>query len=352
MEGVTQFTIYCTAITTYLIYKKMSIDHTNNFLLNCIFYDPNNLSIQCIQSGLEQIKQNADKNGLKVKELNVETITSLKQNKTTFNIALFNSLLKTNTFGRLLLYSPLIPSSQTLLKTYFDGIQNGLICIVDRQSQGKGRGGNVWESPHGCSMFSFKSVETNGARLPFIQYMISLAIIKAIKALPGGTDIDIGIKWPNDIYVNKTIKIGGVLCQSSSYNGVFDVTLGVGINTTNDQPTVSLNSILRSNNKTIPELKREQVISEILNQYENMMDIFNVQGFKPFEDEYCKAWLHSNQRVQVVLRDGKDPIDVTIKGISNVSGGLYSVDDDGNKYELYPDGNSFDFFKGLIRRKL
>ena len=26
------------------------------------------------------------------------------------------------------------------------------------------------------------------------------------------------------------------------------------------------------------------------NQYENMMDIFNVQGFKPFEDEYCKAW--------------------------------------------------------------
>ena len=65
----------------------MSIDHTNNFLLNCIFYDPNNLSIQCIQSGLEQIKQNADKNGLKVKELNVETITSLKQTSAKENMS-------------------------------------------------------------------------------------------------------------------------------------------------------------------------------------------------------------------------------------------------------------------------
>ena len=113
-----------------------------------------------------------------------------------------------------------------MLKTYFDGVQSGLICIVDRQSQGKGRGGNTWESPHGCSMFSFKSKEVDGSRLPFIQYMISLAIVRAVKKLSGEVDVDIGIKWPNDIYVNKTLKIGGVLCQSSFYKGVFDVTIG------------------------------------------------------------------------------------------------------------------------------
>eukprot|EP00943_MAST-04B_sp_MAST-4B-sp1_P002662 g2662.t1 len=351
MASFATFTVGATLATRYLIKRKMSIDHTNNFINNCLFYDPANPLSTSISKILEKIIAD-EKNDIKVKEIDVKSIVSLKQNTTTFNITLFNSLLKTNVFGRLLLYSPVTPSSQTLLKTYFEGIQNGLICIVDRQSQGKGRGGNTWESPHGCSMFSFKSQETNGLRLPFIQYMISLAIVKAIKALPGGNDIDVGIKWPNDIYVNKTVKIGGVLCQSSSCNGVFDVTIGCGINTTNDEPTVSLNSLIDSNNNSTPKITREHLIAEILNQYESMMNTFSTKGFEPFEREYCNVWLHTDQKVKVVQRDGKDPIDVVIKGISKVSGGLYAIDDMGGKYELYPDGNSFDFFKGLIRRKL
>ena len=34
------------------------------------------------------------------------------------------------------------------------------------------------------------------------------------------------------------------------------------------------------------------------------------------------------------------------------SGCLLAVDEDGVRFELYPDGNSFDFFAGLLKRKL
>ncbi|KAL6512069.1 Biotin--protein ligase 2 [Orobanche gracilis] len=42
---------------------------------------------------------------------------------------------------------------------------------------------------------------------------------------------------------------------------------------------------------------------------------------------------------------------VTIQGLTS-SGYLLAVTEDGQSCELHPDGNSFDFFKGLVRRKL
>ena len=183
----------------------------------------------------------------------------------------------------------------------------------------------------------------------FVQYLISLAVIRAIKEFPGGADMDVAIKWPNDIYINRKIKIGGVLCQSSYQQNVFDLTIGVGINTSNEQPTVSLNSVRAPGS---PPITREELLARILNHFESMMFVFYEEGFRPFKGDYIKSWMHSNQRVEVVQEDGKNPIFVTVKGISDTSGALHAVDDLGDSYELYPDGNSFDFFNGLIRRKL
>lgn len=46
-----------------------------------------------------------------------------------------------------------------------------------------GRGGNVWESPDGCLMFSaVKRLDIPGQRLPFVQYIVSLAVVQAVQA--------------------------------------------------------------------------------------------------------------------------------------------------------------------------
>lgn len=73
------------------------------------------------------------------------------------------------------------------------------------------------------------------------------------------------------------------------------------------------------------------------------------------EEQYYKTWLHSGQQVNLQEKDENlDHISecvVTIQGLTT-AGYLLAVTEDGQRCELHPDGNSFDFFKGLVRRKL
>lgn len=170
---------------------------------------------------------------------------------------------------------------------------SGTLFIADKQVEGKGRSGNTWESPAGCLMFSFKFTVTQASRLPFLQYLVSLDLVRAIRSV--APSLDVRIKWPNDIYTADKIKIGGILCQSSFMDRVFDVVVGVGINVANDAPTTCLNALYRAKegaNATIP-FTRESLVAAFLNQFEQDLPVFEKDGFEPFRDEYLKYWLHT-----------------------------------------------------------
>ena len=58
-----------------------------------------------------------------------------------------------------------------------------------------GRGGNVWESPDGCLMFSaVQRLDIPGQRLPFVQYIVSLAIVQAVQAAAASA-LQVGWGW-------------------------------------------------------------------------------------------------------------------------------------------------------------
>lgn len=141
----------------------------------------------------------------------------------------FFPLLKTSTLAGVVLFSPAMPSTQTFLHdTLRPTPPPGVLCYTEHQLQGKGRGSNTWFSPEGCLTFSFNSSFVDGNTLPFVQYLVSLAIIKAVEAVNppnSGKESPVRIKWPNDIYVD-TVKIGGMLCQSEYRDGKFSVTTG------------------------------------------------------------------------------------------------------------------------------
>ena len=40
-------------------------------------------------------------------------------------------------------------------------------------------------------------------------------------------EINLRIKWPNDIYVGEDIKIGGLIVNSSFSNGSFNAVIGI-----------------------------------------------------------------------------------------------------------------------------
>ncbi|CAD6247970.1 unnamed protein product [Miscanthus lutarioriparius] len=245
-------------------------------------------------------------------------------------------------------------SASARVRRNFAKLPVGVVCVADVQFKGRGRSKNVWESPPGCLMFSFASQMQDARKLPLMQYVVCLSITEAIKELcraKGLPELDVRIKWPNDLYL-KGLKVGGILCTSSYEPKVYNICTGVGLNVDNAKPTTCLNAALQEANPTSPILKREDILAYFFNKFENLFEIFLNQGFQALEEQYYNSWLHCGQRVVVQdAHESKSGGVVTIQGLTP-TGYLYAIDEDNKSYELHPDGNSFDFFTGLVRRKM
>jgi biotin--protein ligase len=97
-------------------------------------------------------------------------------------------------------------------------------------------------------------------------------------------------------------------------------------------------------------------LAAFLNAYEPMEALFLEKGFDPFLSDYVQRWLHTDQVVEVsdsAAGEGTGKkTSAVIKGLTSTGCLLAEGVDDGSRLELYPDGNSFDFLSGLLKRKL
>ncbi|KAK3845546.1 MAG: biotin-protein ligase [Linnemannia gamsii] len=308
-------------------------------------------------------------------------LTRQQQQQLTFNHQKFS-------FGNNLLYGQVVTSTQTMLDKNFGLCQklpNGFVCNATIQVSGRGRGRNSWISPPGCLQFSMvlrHPVKAHHASAVFVQYLVALAVVESVCALPGYEELPLRLKWPNDIYAEapldhpsqaqattataspRMIKIGGVLVNSNFDGSEFLLVIGCGVNATNPNPTTSINHLIRYHNKVTGKnlalFSQETLLAHILVKFEQLHHQFlhgNGRGFAQFEEMYYKRWLHSD--AIVILTTMTPHRRVRIKGISLDYGLLRTVgvDEQGREvvgeeeYRLQPDGNSFDMLKGLISQK-
>ena len=86
------------------------------------------------------------------------------------------------------------------------------------------------------------------------------------------------IKWPNDIHAmlqdGSTLKVGGIICQSLAVGGSYSIVVGLGINVDNDEPTVSVNSVLQQEpGMQAVRVTREQLLACICSQLEALLPV-------------------------------------------------------------------------------
>lgn len=55
-----------------------------------------------------------------------------------------------------------------------------------------------------------------GQHLPFLQHLVAIAIVQAVREYPGYGDIPLNLKWPNDIYIAGDTKVGGVIVEATT----------------------------------------------------------------------------------------------------------------------------------------
>ncbi|KAH7323648.1 biotin-protein ligase [Rhexocercosporidium sp. MPI-PUGE-AT-0058] len=271
-------------------------------------------------------------------------------------------------YGKYLVYGEVVTSTNTLLEKnpkLLSTLPPGFTITATTQVAGRGRGSNVWVSPPGCLIFSYTmkhSMElSNTAPVVFIQYLAAIAIAEGIQSYDRGyQSVPVKLKWPNDIYAQdptkpgkkEYVKIGGILVNSSYSSGNYDLVVGIGINTTNTAPTTSLNALLGSN---FAPFTLEKLLARILTRFETIYKGFCRTGFdKKLEETYYKHWLHTDQ---IVTLEAEGGVRARVKGITR-DWGLLKAEElgwedrpTGKIWELQSDSNSFDFFKGLLKRK-
>ncbi|XP_066944655.1 microtubule-associated protein futsch isoform X2 [Macrobrachium rosenbergii] len=274
----------------------------------------------------------------------------------TFSTVKYYEALKTTSVGRLLIYCDVMSSSMRVTAGH-PPLLNGLVVIPSQQTHGKGRGGNAWLSPLGCAMFTIQLhvalSSTLGQHLSFIQHLIAIAVADAVRDQPGYSDIPVCLKWPNDIYIGRDLKIGGVIVEASTMGNVVIANIGCGINLSNSNPTYCINDAIRQHNKdndaNLPELEREVFFARTFNAFEQLVNDFQKSGPEAVVHKYYKYWLHSNATV-IVQNENFKSESAIITGVDNF-GFLEAQLISGALITLHPDGNSFNMMEGLIYSK-
>lgn len=275
-------------------------------------------------------------------------------------------------YGRVLLYGKVITSTQSILDknpTWLSHLPIGTTATATTQLAGRGRGTNVWVAPAGSLVFSTilkhsLSLSTS-APVVFVQYLAALAIVAGINNYDKGySKLPIKLKWPNDVYAldpttkpgeeERYVKISGILVNSSYSGGDYTLIVGIGLNVLNAAPTTSLQHLAQKLKLPAPSL--EKLLASILVEFEALYARFCRTGWdKSFQEKYYNAWLHTDQIVTLEVEGGAR---ARVKGITSDWGLLVAEElgfedrPTGRRWELQSDSNSFDFFKGLVKRKV
>lgn len=185
------------------------------------------------------------------------------------------------------------------------GIAPGTVLVADQQTRGKGRLGRIWESPAGTNIYI--SLTIRPELEPKDTTMLTvLAAIAGTLALKRSCSIPVSIKWPNDLVIANR-KLGGILTEvRADPDRVALAVIGMGINVNMDyrdlpEPIRDIATSVRI--ETGKNHSRNEIIIQLLREFEEWYSILKKEGKKPLLDAWRKSSSTLGRKVNVVMRD-------------------------------------------------
>ncbi|WP_404416028.1 biotin--[acetyl-CoA-carboxylase] ligase [Marinospirillum sp.] len=208
---------------------------------------------------------------------------------------------------------PVVTSTNTLL---LDRANSGdaihlQLLTAEMQQAGKGRRGRNWFSPFAssisCSLgwvFEGSAQELQG---------LSLAIGVAIKSGLENLGIKgVGLKWPNDIYLNQA-KLGGILIEiTGDLAGPCKLVVGFGLNVHRpvdfkpeavNQPVAFLSDL---DARSLPV--RSELVAQLYLEVLEVLSGYAAEGFAPWVDEWNQAHIWQGQKASVITPQGSEEV--------------------------------------------
>ena len=218
------------------------------------------------------------------------------------------------------------------------GAPHGYLVIAESQSSGKGRMSRAFFSPEHTGVYITYVLRPRmlAERAVSITSMAAVAVARAIEAL---ADVEVKIKWVNDLYINGK-KVCGILCEASMdfESGALEyAVLGIGVNVKAMAFPPELQAIATSvENECGREISRSRLIAEISNQLDALYPQLESGAFMA----------ESRARSNVIGRDV-----TVIRGVERFEAHVLDIDDQG-RLVIRANGNVERVGSGEISLKL
>ncbi|NQZ89684.1 MAG: bifunctional biotin--[acetyl-CoA-carboxylase] ligase/biotin operon repressor BirA [Colwellia sp.] len=186
------------------------------------------------------------------------------------------------------------------------------VCLAEYQNSGRGRRGRKWISPFGShiymSMYWF--LEQGMAAAMGLSVVSALAVSDAIKDL---YQIDVQLKWPNDIYFDG-VKLAGILIDLEGQAlEPCHCVIGIGLNINMpqksaeqvDQPWTDLQevinkSITNSEDKKVDFIDRDELAATLITKLSLRLQQHQSEGLATMVNEWAKHDFYFNKPVKLI----------------------------------------------------
>lgn len=194
---------------------------------------------------------------------------------------------------------------------------HGAVVVAEEQTSGRGRRGRRWCSEAGSGLYLSLVLEPDipCSLAPLLALGAAVAAHESIERITG---LDVDVKWPNDLLVDRR-KIGGILAElQAEPDQIRSMVLGVGINVNQDRFPQELQGIASSlNTETGQRQSRLEILTDFLGTFERLYLRFVRNG----PGEIIRPWLAASS-----FASGKTiEIDDGMRRIRGVTDGLSAL---------------------------
>lgn len=232
-----------------------------------------------------------------------ELLIELDSNKLGNDIYCFKTIDSTNNYAK---------------KLALDGAVEGTIVLSDEQTGGRGRLGRNWVSPYGANIYMSMILRPiiYPSEAAKITEITAATVANAINKV---TNLETGIKWPNDIILDNK-KVCGILTEmSAELNDINYVIVGIGINVNIDEFPEDIKNIATSIKKTLgSEVSRKELVINIMEEFEKLYyDFINTGSLQKTVDICKKRSVTLGKTVKIINKNKTmvaKAIDITENG--------------------------------------
>ena len=224
-------------------------------------------------------------------------------------------LIKSPTFANHIEYlKEATSTNQILMSMAEQGAPSGLLLVAEQQSAGHGRMDRKWFSPPGENLYFSMMIrpEIIPHKAPQLALVVAAAIYIALKKLY--PTLQIGVKWPNDIFISGK-KVAGVLCEmQTDMSFVKHVVIGIGLNVNQTKFAPALEDIATSVGLEVGEkVSRINLLAEVVNSLDYLYQQWLAEGLDPIIPLLNQASILSGKEVTVNLANSS--YQATVVGI-------------------------------------